>query len=496
MNRIPKAHYFFYSVFFLLLCHQQILIARTKTSSSSVSSDLLDAKINEIKSSFASSNKEKISNLAFVYMAADNDLQLFADRNLEQMKQIGSNQHLIIFVHLDIKRPGGKKITQRFLVFKNKLVSLGTYTAMDSGDEKTLIDAARIALKELPEKYGLTFEHVIFIAWNHGMGPLNPIIKMFNPSRLFRYNPETRMIELDRSIGFIDFINGVAFQDYTNDSRGICFDQSTGNYLTELKFRHALEIMCKEYRNGKKLDIICFDACLMAHAEEVVHLSDFADFAVFSQEAVPGTGWDYSRVLAPLSQGPIDPALFAQHIVTAYEKTYARITNDYTQSAVALCKATLLNNNIDIVAKLLIQAIKYQKNQSVHQAIKASRDRKTCTHFDEPSYIDYHHFAKNLLQNLEKCEITTSPQIILDLKNHLLEGMDLIKEMVIANVAGKNLRNATGLSIYFPERPPIHSSYRDIYFSCNNAWLDFLIAYHSQRNSDILDQESSSVHGW
>jgi Clostripain family len=452
----------------------------------------LDTKMSEIKA--LAPHGKKIANFVWVHMAADNDLQLFADRNLEQMKQVGSNENLLIFVHLDIKRPRGKKITQRFIVFKNKLAPLGTYEAMDSGDEKTLIDAARIAFKELPEKYDLEFERVIFIAWNHGMGQLNPIIRMFNSSRLFRYNPETRMIELDRSVGFIDFIHGVAFQDYEYTYRGVFYDQSTGNYLTEQKFRRALEIMCQEYRDGKKLDVIGFDACLMASIEGTINFSEFADYAVFSQEAVPGTGWDYTRVLAPLAQGAIDPELFARHIVSMYEKTYSKITNDYTQSAVTLAEGHLLNKNIDTVAKLLIEALKQQKNSSIHTVIKMSRDRKLCTHFDEPSYIDLHHFYSNLSTNISKCELTTGHATIEQLKDALADGMKIIKKLVIANVAGRNLRNATGLSIYFPEKPPIHSSYRDIFFSHNNAWLQFLIAYHGTKAAD--QAQDGPVHHW
>ena len=245
----------------------------------------------------------------------------------------------------------------------------------------------------------------------------------------------------------------------------------------------------QKFRNGKKLDLICFDACLMASSEVVLNLCEFADYAVFSQEAVPGTGWDYSRVLAPLAQGSVDPESFARHIVSAYEKTYNKITNDYTQSAVILKKASLLNDNINQVAKILIQALQEQRDQSVQLAIKMSRERKICTHFDEPSYIDLHHFYRNLANNIDKCELTANSSLLIKLKIVLFDGMNLIKEIVIANVVGKNLRNAMGLSIYFPERPPIHASYRDIYFSQHNAWLNFLIAYHSQRSCDTITEE-------
>src|SRR5581483_7844543 len=99
----------------------------------------------------------------------------------------------------------------------------------------------------------------------HGSGPLEPAIrKIVNPSQLFKYNQRTGLIELDRSIGFFDFMNRANFK---KDTRGICFDDTTGNYLTTQKLKDALHVIVHEYLGGKKLSLIGFDACLMASRE-------------------------------------------------------------------------------------------------------------------------------------------------------------------------------------------------------------------------------------
>lgn len=58
----------------------------------------------------------------------------------------------------------------------------------------------------------------------------------------------------------------------------------------------------------------------------------------------------------------------------------------------------------------------------------------------------------------------------------LESGKALIDSMVVANKAGKNLRKAHGISIYFPERR-IHNSYRKTAFAQTNMWAQLLGYY-------------------
>lgn len=423
---------------------------------------------NHQKASLKASTKRTV----MVYMAADNDLRPFAARNIQQMANAGSNQNVTIVVHLDIRISGNKKITRRYLIEKDQVLHIDPYNPstqqMDSGNPATLISFCEWAIKNY------TANEYDLILWNHGTGILEPPHgKIINPMDLFVFNPSTHRFDLDRSIEFMEAINYLEPQQ-----RGVCWDDTTGNYLSNRKLEAALETICQKFLNGKKFGIIGFDACLMSMIEVCSFIQKYAQVMVSSEEVELGMGWKYDEVLFPFAKEALDTFSFAYHIVDAYNRTYQSITNDYTLSAINLNTVGLLEKNIDQVAKLLIDGLDKQR-LTIFQAIKESKNRLLCTHFDEPTYIDLHHFYKNLLNNLKKIAPETSP-ISPAIKNALLakldEGIQLIEQLVIANTTGKNLKNARGLAIYFPERG-IHSSYHEATFLKSNAWGAMLSRY-------------------
>ena len=69
---------------------------------------------------------------------------------------------------------------------------------MDSGNPETLIKFCRFAIKNFPA------DHYVLILWNHGTGIIDiGQYSAFNSSKLFRYNPDINMLELDRSMPFL-----------------------------------------------------------------------------------------------------------------------------------------------------------------------------------------------------------------------------------------------------------------------------------------------------
>ena len=424
--------------------------------------------IHQKKSKIKNKNKRTI----MIYMAADNDLRPFAARNIQQMANIGSNKNITIAAHLDIRITGNKKITRRYLIEKDQVLHIDPYNPltqqMDSGNPATLISFCEWAIKSYPaDIYDL-------ILWNHGTGILEPPHgKIINPMDLFVFNPSTHRLELDRSIGFMETINYLEPRQ-----RGVCWDDTTGNYLSNRKLEAALETICQKCLNGKKFGIIGFDACLMSMIEVVSFIKKYAHVMVGSEEVELGMGWKYDEVLFPFTKESLNTCAFASHIVNAYERTYQSITNDYTLSAINLDSVELLERNIDHISRLLIESLDIQRSL-VHQAIKESKNNMLCTHFDEPTYIDLHHFYRNLLINIKKVA-TENTQISSTIKNTLIaklnEGIQLIEQLVIANTVGKNLKNARGIAIYFPERG-IHSSYQKAMFLKSNAWGTLLMRY-------------------
>jgi len=410
------------------------------------------------------------------FVAADNDLQSFAIRNIRQMASIGSNEHLNIIVHLDI-RISNKKVTKRYYIERDNIIEVNgsdpSTQRMDSGDPQTVISCAKWAIGSFPA------HHYMMVFWNHGTGYIDPAYsRIVKPMDLFTFNPVTYKLELDRDIEFFEYIHGNE-RDYNSDEdptvHGVCWDDSTGHYLTNQKLQYALSIIQRDVLHGQKFDIIAFDACLMGMCEVDDLIKPFAHICVASQEVELGTGWNYQRVLAPFASQSLDPFTFAKHIVEVYEQTYGTITNDFTLSAVNLDQFDQLEQNVNTVAILLNQCLREQKDNSVKKGIVAARARKACTHFDEPSYLDLYHLYSNFQEQIQYFIFKNSQigkTLTSDLYQVLETGKNIIKTIVIANKAGKNLAQAHGISIYFPERK-MHSSYVKAPFA-RNEWATFL----------------------
>lgn len=413
-----------------------------------------------------------IKDFTFIlYMAADNDLERYAIRNIKQMSTIGSTDSINIVAHLDIKT-NRKKICSHFYVEKNNILEFENgISKMDSGDPQSLINFTRWVIDKFPAR------HYVLDFWDHGTGIVDPIgNRIIRATDLFVYNPDTRKLELDRSIDFLELILNLDDHQGMHLLRGICWDDSTGHYLTNQKLTYALSTIKEEIMHGQKFDIIGFDACLMSMLEIADIAKDYAHILVASQEVELGTGWNYQSILAPFTLGTLEPIDLAKHMVNAYEKIYSPHTNDYTLSAINLDRVNELTSNINTVAELLVACLRLQKNACVKKAISQSRNRKLCTHFDTPQYIDLHHFYRNLLTNLKSCTFTNEQEgkrLIKTLYLKLEEGKTIIQQLVIANVVGKNLTQAKGISIYFPEQR-IHNSYSVTCFAKNNMWSQFL----------------------
>lgn len=453
-----------YALIFLMLAHGLISAER-------IADPILDP-ISQTQSEPTSRQPKKPWTI-IVYIAADNDLRGFAARNLKQMSAIGSNNHCNIVAHLDIRMNGNKKATRRYFIQRDTIMWMNAddphTQQMDSGDSNTLISCCQWAIQNYPaENYMLVF-------WNHGTGIIDPATgRIINSVDLFTFNNATHKLDLDRSIGFLDFITILERQQ-----RGICWDDSTGHYLTNQKLEEALSYVSKNYLNGGKFSIIAFDACLMSMLEIANIVKPYASVMVSSQEVELSTGWNYSMALSQFLNYAPNKYDLARNIVKAYGQAYENVTDDYTQSALNLETISSLESKISALARLLMECLKKQSNNSVKNAIYASSNKLLCTHFDEPSYIDLHHFLTNLLANLKLFTFNNPSEgqtLINAVRTTTMESLALLQHHVIAYACGKNVKSARGISIYFPDRR-IHPSYRKTNFAASNEWAAFLTQY-------------------
>lgn len=416
--------------------------------------------------------KRKKSWTWLIYGAADNNLRDYISRNIKQAAVAGSNENVNILFHVDTRLMGNKKTTKRYYVEKNNPVQINIVnekTPMDSGDPQTFISACRWAIQDYPaDNYGVIF-------WDHGTGIIDPYGKRhFDTASLFHFNAAHNAWELDRNVDFIDLI------EMQSDPKGVCFDDTTGNYLTNQKLETALQEVTTKYLGGKKFEIIAFDACLMAMLEVAEIIKRYAKIQISSEEVEPGAGYRYDHVFSIFAQGVPTSRNLAQHIVNSFALAYKPAGNhpgfvDYTQSAFDLDHMAELESNIDQLAQLLILALQSDQSSTFRNVIAQSRNKKSCTYFSESTYIDLDHFYSNLIKNIHDTFRTHSllkQQLITSLE----QGKDLIKKVVIHNVSGPNLPLARGISIFFPERK-IHPSYKKTNFAATNNWIKFLSSY-------------------
>lgn len=365
-----------------------------------------------------------------VYIAGDNNLAKFADLDLKEMMQIGSNENVNIIAYTTIKRPNEDKKTIKYYVEKDNLVQIGQTDVKDSGDVKTLTEALEWAHTEYPS------EHFALVLWDHGSGPLNR-----KPSTI----------------------------------RGICFDDTTGNYLTDRDCFAAFGWICDKFRNGKKIDVVACDACLMASLEVGYTFQPYADYYVASEDVIPGYGYQYTYALEQFERGAPAPADMAKNLVSAYARCYKATTKDYTLSAIDLSQLEPLVQKINLFSQFYIKELsKKLYKAEIREGIVQTLKKGVALPFGDEYYFDLHQWLSVLLSK--------SAELNLDIKSRLYLAdlirttLPLINNAVIANTTSTKFKDAKGMTIYLPLYR-VEYSYEKLLWSEWTKWLGFLNAF-------------------
>ena len=357
------------------------------------------------------------------YMAGDNSLGDFVDRDLAEM-QAGVTPYMHSLAFVNTHKQGYQKTAQRIIVKKEGLYQDGqNLINVDSGKAQTAIDAGFWAIENYPS------EKFVFIFWNHGSGPLNPA-----------------------------------------KNRGICFDDTTGNYFNEFDIHQILSAIQKKL--GRNIDIVACDACLMAGIELAHNIKSYANFYVSSQETIPGDGYQYQYFFNALNYD-IDAKSLAYKMVTAYDKCYYSGTSDYTLSAVDLNKVDPLIDNVNQLSIALLNALYSQSRYLVLQAIKKAAFSNPNIRFHEKDYIDLYSFYSQLYYDIYYLNIAQNQKI--EILNILRAGMYFLKQAVFSTASSPKYASVKGLSIYLPQGE-IHESYEQLLWAQNTRWIDLLRA--------------------
>jgi len=421
----------------------------------------------------------------FIYVAARNNLLTFIGHNLAQLMQIGTNDNITFVVYLNLISQHNKQLTQRLIIYKNKILQIGEDSSLDSGDPQTLIEACTWAFRQFPA------ENKVLILWNHGTGGIEPFYnKAINASNLYTYNPDTKLIDINRAMGFIEYITLCG----SDGLRGICFDDTTRNYLTNQQVGQALRTVQKTVLQGEPFDLVCCDACLMQCIEFAYSLKPLgqkpvARYMVGSQEVVLAKGYPYGEIFSKQAATPLAPKDLAIHIVQEFYKSYSNITRYCTHSAIDLSKLDALYTTIDTIAQVLVDGITRQQHNSVYNFIAFCSHKDRCTYFAEPTYKDIHHLFSNMMKHLAMIQLNNKKETITlqkTLHENLLIACNLIKQATIASGASAALNNASGISIYLPLNG-IHPSYAKTDWGAHSKWTELIRLITKNTNNENVN---------
>lgn len=261
--------------------------------------------------------------------------------------------------------------------------------------------------------------------------------------------------------------------DHVDFSGPVADPLADGTPLSEEKIVTALE----NALNGRRLDIVAFDACRKAGIETAFPLRRIARYLVASEDDIPDTAWSYRDGPAGLARHPeFAPATVAGKLVERYQTSSgAPLGNWPMLSALDLTKVLEVEDRLSRLAQAMISGM--AAGAAFQREIAAIRSGLLdyASDPDSPARsVDLHRFLEALLDQ------EATPGVLRARAAGVLEALD--SGFVLANWTSEDgSRGARGLSIYFPPGGPAVPAGLPAQcgneFGRTNAWAEFLAAY-------------------
>jgi len=231
-----------------------------------------------------------------------------------------------------------------------------------------------------------------------------------------------------------------------------------------------------------KLQLLGFDACLMATFEVASMLAPHADRLLASQELEPGHGWDYTALEAAY-RGKSPDEVGSAIIDGFHQQALTYGTDiDITLSLVDLTQIEVLDQAVSDFADAMIERVK-------DVAPTVGRTLAQTLGFGSNPDPRYDLHMKDL--GIFAGEISVDA---VDVAPEAEAVVRAVNDVVLDKVAGQATRGATGLSIYFP---PTSGYYNPGYAEVaeRTGWSEFLTTYYTEGTQIDPNDQPSFVSG-
>lgn len=424
-----------------------------------------------------SNNPIKKSWLFLIYIAGDNDDIIYNQlANLDSLETIGSDKNTHIVAYIDIGNTEDKsnwknskwsdsidwKGARGYYIKKDdKINSINSELITDYGDvDSGSKDFLATCLKEAMTKYPA--DNVCLVLNNHGGGYY-----------------------------------------------GLLIDDSAGSIMTNVDVKEAIQEA--EEKTGIKINILGFDACVMAELEPCYEYKDVTDYIIGSEELTSSVGWHYEEILTSSNEPTkkinsnaqfgilpkatkllqdrykdedltentskisttITPRQFAE-IIFDVQKEYPEEVNTF--AIIDTSKLEDLKDKVDNFAKAVISTNE-NNLEKVRENLLLNPKKEDAVNYG----FDYDFFdLYNMMNSISSCEDITDENIKEKAKNV----MESVINNAILNYANsgniyEEYAYSYGISIFFTNYPSemIDSDkklYEELSFTKNTKWYDMI----------------------
>ncbi len=224
-----------------------------------------------------------------------------------------------------------------------------------------------------------------------------------------------------------------------------------------------------------RLDLLGFDACLMATWETAHAMAPYADLMVASQELEPGHGWDYTALETAYRGGT--PAELGSAIIDGFA-AQALAQGQENEITLSLTDLTGMDDVDDALAAFTSALV--ERVDGIAPAVGRSLAETLGFGTNPDPRYDTH--MKDLAGLAADLGIDA-----LDVADEADALVRAINDVILDKVDGQATRGATGMSIYFP---PSTAYYNPDYavVDGSSGWSDFLAAYYQAGSQIPQDQ--------
>lgn len=251
----------------------------------------------------------------------------------------------------------------------------------------------------------------------------------------------------------------VILSDHGAGFRGVLNDDEFGSVVGNEDLAQALELA--QQRAGGKIDVLAFDACLMAQAEVGYALRNSADFMVASQETeaglmvpIPGFhgGMPLAKVASGLqkAEGNLSGEELSRLFVYEAGRQFGRSNFTPTQSALELGQMQPVRNASESLAQSLLQSIAADPGVAdrLRGVIEKTQDYSRVAGRIKP-YADYRDLG-DFGRRVEK-EFSDLPRVQASARNlQSTLARAVVAESHSVQSSGVSMFGSTGMSVYLP----------------------------------------------